>query len=209
MGGRVEKPLLEISGKSMLQRVIEVLRSSNSIDRIVVASTRSTPSTTAEAEKLGVQSIITPGDGFEEDMRFAIRHLSLADVLVISSDLPFVTVDVIKEALRKYRDAQKPALAVMAPTKLYESFGITPSYVFDINGRKLVPVGINIIDGGRIDEGALEQTELIIDSGDVAFNINTPEELSAARKKVAVVGGKEERPNHDCGAIFRRGQINR
>lgn len=190
MGGGVEKPLLEISGKSMLQRVIEVLRCSSSIDHIVVASSHSTPATTMEAKKLGAQTIITPGSGFEEDMRFAIRHLSLGEALVIASDLPFVTVDVIEEASRKYRDAQKPALAVMAPIELYERFGIKPSYVFDINGRKLVPVGINIIDGRRIDEGALEQTELIIDSRDVAFNINTPDELRAARNKVAFVGGK-------------------
>ena len=189
MGGEVEKPLLEISGKSMLQRVIEVLKCSNSVERIVVASSHRTPATTIEAETLGVQAIITPGSGFEEDMRFAIRHLALGEVLVISSDLPFVTVGVIEEALRKYRDTRKPALAVMAPVELYERFGTKPSYVFEINGRKLVPVGINIINGARIDEGALEQTELIVDSGDVAFNINTPDELEAARKRLANARG--------------------
>jgi len=189
MGGDVEKPLLEILSKSMLQRVIEVLRNSNSVERIVVASSGSTPATTTEAKKYGVQSIITPGSGFEEDMRFAIRQLSLGEVLVISSDLPFVTVDVIKAALRKYRDTRKPALAVVAPAELFERFGTKPSYVFEIEGRKFVPVGINIIDGRRIDEGLLEQTEFIIDSGDVAFNVNTPDDLDAARKKAATVGG--------------------
>jgi len=185
----VEKPLLEISGKSMLERVVEVLKSSNSVDRIVVATSPGTPATAVEAERLGVQTIITPGGGFEEDMRFAIRHLALGEVLVTSSDLPFVTVGVIEEASRKYRDARKPALAVMARVELYEKFGAKPSYVFEVNGQKLVPVGINIIDGARIDEGALEQTELIIDSADVAFNINTPEELGAARKRFATVKG--------------------
>jgi adenosylcobinamide-phosphate guanylyltransferase len=184
MGGDVEKPLLEISGKSMLQHIIEVLRNSNSIDRIVVASSQRTPATTTEAKKLRVQSIITPGHGFEEDMRFAIRHLSLGEVLVISSDLPFVTVEVIEAALQKYRANRKPALAVMAPVELYERLGRKPGYVFEISGRRLVPVGINIINGGRIDDGALDQTQLIIDSGDVAFNVNTPEDLAAARKRV-------------------------
>jgi adenosylcobinamide-phosphate guanylyltransferase len=190
MGGDVEKPLLEISGKTVLQRVIDVLKRSKSIDRIVVASSPVTPATTTAAKKLGVQTILTPGDGFEEDMRFAIRQLSLGEVLVISADLPFVTLDVIEEALHKYRDTRKPALAVMAPAELYEKLGIKPGYVFEINGQKLVPVGINIIDARRIDEGYLEQTELIIDSGDAAFNINTPEELRAARKRLASVRGK-------------------
>jgi len=188
MGGGVEKPLLEISGESMFERVVSVLRSCSSIERIVVASSRSTPATTIRAGELQVESIITPGEGFEEDMRFAIRQLSLTEVLVISSDLPFVTAHVIEGAFRKYRDERKPALAVMAPPELYERFDLKPSYVFDINGRKLVPVGINILDAGRINEGSLEQTELVIDCADVVFNVNTPGELEAARKRVDLKG---------------------
>jgi adenosylcobinamide-phosphate guanylyltransferase len=190
MGGDVEKPLLEISGKSMLQHVIDVLTRCHSLDRIVVASSRNTPATTAEAEKLGAETIITPGNGFEEDMRFAIRHLSLGEVLVISSDLPLVTVDVIEEAYEKYREAGKPTLAVMAPAELYERFGSKPEYVLEMGGRRLVPVGINVIDGGRINDDALEQAELVIDSEDVAINVNTPEELEAARKRLVDVRGK-------------------
>jgi adenosylcobinamide-phosphate guanylyltransferase len=190
MGGRVEKPLIEFSGKSMLQRTIEVLRRSSSIDRIVVASSPNTPATTVEAEKLGVESIITPGSGFEEDMRFAIRQLSLGKVLIISSDLPFVTVDIIEEAARKYRNSGKPALAVMARAELYEMLGLEPGYVFEINGRKLVPVGINILDGSRIEDGALEQAELVIDSEDAAFNVNTLRELEAAKKRADQIRGK-------------------
>ncbi len=190
MGGGVEKPLLEISGESMLEHVIKVLRSCASVDRIVVASTHNTPATTTQTEELGIQCIMTPGRGFEEDMRFAIHSLSLRDVLVISSDLPFITASVIEEAFRKYREVRKPALAVMAPIELYERFGSNPSYVFEIKGQKLVPVGINILDGGCIDEGRLEQTELVVDSWDVAFNINTPEELEAARKRPTGPRGK-------------------
>ena len=184
MGG-VEKPLLEIAGKSMLQRVIEVLQATKSVNAIVVASTLRTQATTLGAKRLGVQVIITPGSGFEEDMQFAIRHLSLRDILVISSDLPFVTVRVIEEAVEKYRGSQKPCVAVMAPVELYERLGIKPSYVFDVNARRLVPVGINVIDGRRIEEGPLEQAELIINSEDVAFNVNTPDELEAAKRRVA------------------------
>jgi adenosylcobinamide-phosphate guanylyltransferase len=182
MGGDIEKPLLQVSGRSMLECVIAVLRRSKSIDRIVVASSHRTPATTIEANKLGAEIIITPGSGFEEDMRFAVRRLRLGDVLVISSDLPFVTVDLIEEAFQKYRSAQKPALAVMAPAELYEKLGTKPSYIFDVHGQKLVPVGINVIDGIRIGEGTLEQVELIVDHADVGFNVNTPGELAAARK---------------------------
>jgi adenosylcobinamide-phosphate guanylyltransferase len=178
----VEKPLLEISGKTMLQHIIQALKHCSSVDRIVVASTSRTPATTAAAEKLGAGTIITPGDGFEEDMRFAVRRLSLAEVLVISADLVFITPSLIEEAIRKYRESGKPALAVMAPPELYEKFGSNPAYMFEVNGRMLLPVGINIINGKRIDEGTLEQTELVIGSEDAPINVNTPNELDFARK---------------------------
>jgi len=185
MGGPVEKPLLEISGESMLEHVVKVLKSCQSIERVVIASTRNTPTTSMKAEKFGVESVITPGEGFESDMRFAIHNLSLRDVLVISADLPFLTVGVIEDAARKYRKAGKPALAVMAPVELYDTLGLKPTYVFETNGRELVPVGINILDGKRIDEGTLDEAQLIVESGDLTFNVNTPGELAAARKRVA------------------------
>jgi len=76
----------------------------------------------------------------------------------------------------------KPALAVMAPVETYKRLGSNPGYVFDIRGRNLVPVGINIIDGKRIGEGQLDQVELIVDSEHVALNVNTLKDLETAKK---------------------------
>ena len=182
MRSQVEKPLLEIAGRSLLERVIEPLKLAPSIDRIVVTSSPNTPVTTREARRLDVENIVTPGDGFEEDMRFAVRQLTLEDVLVVSCDLPFLTVDVIERAVQTYRTSMKPALAVMAPVETYKRLGSNPGYVFDIRGRNLVPVGINIIDGKRIGEGQLDQVELIVDSEHVALNVNTLKDLETAKK---------------------------
>jgi adenosylcobinamide-phosphate guanylyltransferase len=182
MGGLVEKPLLVIAGKSLLERMIETLKLSHSLERIVVATSPNTPLTTRKAERLNVENIVTPGDGFEEDMQFAIRQLALDDVVVVSCDLPFLTVDVIERAVETYRTSKKPALAVMTPVETYKKSGSTPSYVFDIQGQSLVPVGINIIDGRRIGEGQLEQVEMIINSEDIALNVNTLRDLETAKK---------------------------
>lgn len=181
MGAKVEKPLLEVSGKSMLQLVIEALKQT-SVNRIVVASSANTTSTSIEAEGLGVEVLVTPGHGFEEDMRFAIRRLSLDDVLVVSADLPFITSDIIEKAMQKYRSSGKPALAVMAKPEMYEEIGSKPQYLFKIDGQDFVPVGINVIDGRRIDEGELDQAIFVIDSGDVVLNVNTSMELDLAKK---------------------------
>jgi len=185
MGLGVEKPLLEVSGKSMLQRVVEVLKQSPALDRIIVATSTMTPATSLEAEQLGVETIVAPGQGFEEDMRFAIRRLSLNDVLIVSADLPFIRVDIIEQAMQKYRNSGKPALAVMTRREVYEKLGSKPQYIFKINGEDLAPIGINIIDGRRIDEEELDQTVFIIEPTD-ALNVNTPQDLEVARKKEAV-----------------------
>ena len=182
MGAKVEKPLLEVSGKSMLQLVIEVLKQT-SVDRIVVASSTNTPATSIEARRLGVEVLVTPGDGFEEDMRFAIRQLSLGDVLVVSADLPFITADIVERAVQKYRSSRKPALAVMAKPEVYEEIGSKPQYLFKVDGQDFVPVGINMVDGKHIDEGELDQTIFVIESGDAVLNVNTSTELDLARKK--------------------------
>lgn len=192
MGTKVEKSLLEVSGKSMLQRVIEVLKQT-SVDRIVVASSTNTPSTSIEARLMGVEVLITPGDGFEEDMRFAIRQLSLGDVLVVSADLPFITADIVERTVQKYRSSGKPALAVMTKPEVYEEIGSKPQYLFKVDGQDFVPVGINMIDGKRIDQGELDQTIFLIDSGDIALNVNTLAELDFARKKFSDVRRDSER----------------
>lgn len=188
MGTNVEKPLLEVSGKPMLQLVIEVLKQT-SVDRIVVATSANTPSTSIEARRMGVEVLVTPGDGFHEDMRFAIRRLSLGDVLVVSADLPFITVDVVEQAVRKYRSSGKPALAVITKPEVYEKTGFKPQSLFKVDGQDMVPVGINIVDGKCIGQGELDQTVFVIDSGDVILNVNTLMELDLARKKFSDVRG--------------------
>jgi adenosylcobinamide-phosphate guanylyltransferase len=192
MGAIVEKPLLEVSDKSMLQLVIEVLKQT-SADRIVVASSAHTPATSIEGRRMGVEVLVTPGNGFEEDMRYAIRQLSLGDVLVVSADLPFITPDIVERAVQKYRSSGKPALAVMAKPEVYEELGSKPQYLFKVDGQDFVPVGINMVDGKRIDEGELDQTIFVIDSGDVVLNVNTLMELDLARKKFAEMRGNGAR----------------
>ena len=44
----------------------------------------------------------------------------------------------------------------------------------------MVPAGINVIDGRRIDEAELEEEVFVIDREEAAVNVNTPEDLKVA-----------------------------
>jgi len=51
-----------------------------------------------------------------------------------------------------------------------------------LGNRSVVPAGINVIDGRRIDEAELEQEVCLMDLEEVAVNINTLQELKIAEK---------------------------
>ncbi len=182
MGSDIEKPLLQIDGVSMIQLLVEAIRGSRSVDCILVAATPASPRTADRARELGVEVGETPGEGYENDMKIAIKRRSLRGVLVVSADLPFMSGRMVDHAIEAYKSSGKPALSVMSPTSVFRRLNIEPSHVFNMDGRDLVPIGLNVIDGTKIDEPFLEEAVLVIESEDLAVNVNTPHDLEVARK---------------------------
>jgi len=182
MASEFEKPLVQVGGKSMLLLVVEALKKSKNIDRIVVAVSPHTPKTALATREIGVEVMETPGLGYEEDMKFAIKQRKLRDVMVVSADLPLLTPVLVDRAIETYKREMKPALSVMAPAEIVEKQGAQPSFVFHVGGRRMAPIGINLIDGTRIDEPELEETTLIAEPDDSILNVNTIEELKVARE---------------------------
>ena len=52
----VEKPLIEVCGKPVIEYVLAALKDAKKIDKIIVATSTMTPKTTALMKKLGVES---------------------------------------------------------------------------------------------------------------------------------------------------------
>ena len=176
-----EKPLLQVNDEPMVRLVIEALKGASLVDRIVIAVTDITRNTKDTVRELGAEVIETSGEGYEQDMQQAIRTLGLKDVVVVAADLPFLASRTVDDAIRGYFSAGKPALTVAAPVELYEKSGLEASYTFDYEGRKLVPVGLNVINGTRINEGRLDETVLVVEDRDLIFNVNTQADLKMAR----------------------------
>jgi adenosylcobinamide-phosphate guanylyltransferase len=178
----IEKPLVQIGGAPMIQLVLEAVRCSMSVDRVVVAVGPTNTQTAQKARELGAEVIVTPAAGYENDMKTVIKELGLRDVLVVSADIPFLTGGMVDRAIETYRSSGKPALSVMCPITVFEKMRIQPSHVFDVEGKRLVPIGVNIIDGTRIDEPVLDETVLITESKELALNVNTQQELELASR---------------------------
>jgi len=178
--GTGEKPLLKVGDKPMIERVLDALMGAEGIEEIAVAVSGHTPGVAKFVEKFPIKVLKTPGSGYVSDMRYAIKRLKPSAVLTISADLPLVTGEVIEEVIRRYELCEKPALAVAVPAEARRRLGLGADHAFEVGDRLLVPAGINILDGGRIDEPKLEEEVLVTERWEIAVNVNEPEDLKIA-----------------------------
>ena len=189
MGGSEEKPLVKIRSKPMIDYVLDALKNATGIDRIIVTVGKHTPQTARRAEELSFETFETLGLDFVSDMRQAIKELGLGEVLVISADIPLVSSEFIEDVLRTYEACGKPCLSVMVTEESYGKMGLKPSPAIS----RLIPAGINVIDGEKIDEPELEQENFITTAAEVALNVNTPEDLRKAEFLLGQIEGRRRR----------------
>jgi adenosylcobinamide-phosphate guanylyltransferase len=175
-----EKPLLRVGGKPVIEHVLTALKKSKKVNSIVVAVSDYTPKTAQLMRQLKVSVIKTPGKEYVSDMGYAVRTLGLQTVLAIGADFPLITGEVVDSIVEGYERCGKPALSVVVPMETKEQMGLGGKYGFEFNGKCVVPAGINVINGRRIDEEELDEEIYVLNRKEVAVNINTVEELRIA-----------------------------
>jgi adenosylcobinamide-phosphate guanylyltransferase len=175
-----EKPLLKIGGKTVIEHVLAALKNAKTVDSIVVAVSDYTPKTAKLMTKFPLKVIKTPGKEYVSDMGYAAKKLKLKTVLAIAADLPLITGETIDDVVERYEQCGKPALTVVVPMETKERLGLGGEYAFEVENRLVVPAGINVIDGRRIDEKELDEEMCVVDRKEVAVNINTIQELKIA-----------------------------
>jgi adenosylcobinamide-phosphate guanylyltransferase len=180
-----EKPLLQVGGKTVIEHVLSALKDAKKVDSVVVAVSVYTPETARFVAEFPVTVIETPGKEYVSDMGYAVKKLGLRTVLAIAADLPLITGEVVDSVVECYERCGKPALAVVVSMETKEKLELGAEYAFEFEGRRVVPAGINVIDGRRIDEEELSQEFCLLDRKEVAVNINTLEELKIAERLFA------------------------
>ena len=175
-----EKPLLKVGGKTVIERVLAALENAKKVGSIVVAVSDYTPKTAKHVAKFPVKVVKTPGKDYVSDMGYAVKALKLQTVLAVAADLPLITSGTIDDIVERYEQCGKPALTVVVPMETKEKLGLGGEYAFEVGNWLVVPAGINVIDGRRIDEEELDEEICIVDRKEVAVNINTVQELRIA-----------------------------
>jgi adenosylcobinamide-phosphate guanylyltransferase len=180
-----EKPLIRVGGKPVIEHVLTALKNAKKVNAIVVAVSDYTPKTAKLMLQFPVPIIKTPGKEYVSDMRYAVKSLNLRSVLAIGADLPLITSEVVDAIVDCYERCGKPALSVVVPMETKEKLGLGGEYAFKMGNMRVVPAGINVIDGRRIDEKELDEEICLLDRKEVAVNINTVQELSVAESLFA------------------------
>jgi adenosylcobinamide-phosphate guanylyltransferase len=179
----LEKPLVEINGRPMIQYVIDALKNTDKINNIIAATSGNTRRTETFLKKHGIDTIETPGDGYVHDLGFIISNFKLDDILLtITADLPLVNSDIIDYVLEEYENSKKPAMSVLVPLHVFEEYGIKPTMMFE----NLIPSGLNIL---RSINKTQDEKVLIIERIELALNINTCEDIKLLKK---LLGDQDE-----------------
>jgi adenosylcobinamide-phosphate guanylyltransferase len=183
MKRKTEKPLIRLLGRPMIQWVIEAVRAAEKVSEVYVAVTDQTPKTIQFVSEFPVNIIMTDGKGYHEDLQQAILAANLNfPVLTISADLPLLTGEFIDQVISRYWEAGYPALVVLVPVEMCRKFGVEPTSLYPFERKSYAVAGVNVVDGRKILEGMQEQEVLISDSAEVAINVNTEQDLEAAKR---------------------------
>jgi len=178
-----EKPLTKVCGKPVIEYVLAALKGAKKIESIIVATSSSTPKTTRLMKQLGVKVVETPGKDYVSDMGYAAQILKLGEFLAIAADLPLVKSEMIDSIVERYERCGKPALTVAVSLETKTKLGMSIEYSFKADGKDVVPVGINVIDGHkRYRDEWLDQDIYLMKHHELAVNINTVQELKLAER---------------------------
>lgn len=158
-----EKPLFEVGGEPMVDRVRRALAASRVGTTHAVVSPHAPETRAHLAGEL--PCIETPGDGYVDDLGVALEGVD-QPVLTVVSDLPLLEGDAVDRVL----DAADGACSVVVPRVLKRELGATVEY-----DRAWVPSGVNVV--GPDDDDLVRSWDARL-----AVNVNRKQDASVAER---------------------------
>jgi adenosylcobinamide-phosphate guanylyltransferase len=167
---RGEKPLFEIGGEPMVDRVLAALEAS----RVETTHAVTAPHAPKTADHLAgrVPRIETAGEGYVADLTTALEEVELP-VLTVVSDLPLLAGEVVDRVLDAHETGP---LTVCVPTALKDALGVSADTTRAHGGHELAPTGLNVVGA---DEDAEETLHVSYDAR-LAVNVNRPNDAAVA-----------------------------
>jgi adenosylcobinamide-phosphate guanylyltransferase len=171
----VEKPLLELCGKHLIDYVLDAVLGCKYIEEYFVLTSPHTPGTKEYLEEKSLNVLEMPGNGYVEDLVFAIKELGLGKTLIVSADLPLLESGDLAWVIEEYQKEGQPALTVVLPRS--EKSSIESEVLID----GYVPTGVNIVDGKNLNG---RESKLVTTNANFAVNVNTLDDFDSALRRI-------------------------
>ena len=212
MGQKIEKPLVKIKNKPLIEYLIDALTQTNKFEQIFAAVSNNTQKTrefimSSFLDRIAI--LETSGKGYSEDYLEIIKSFKCAKygkredvkkILFLPTDIPLISPVIIKQIINTSQE--KPCLTIVLEKEFIKSHGIKePSYGLFLDGKNCCYSGISIIDISKIDIDIHEKTDLIaeeykiLNNIELACNANTFEDLKITEKLLEDSLGKKNRFN--------------
>jgi adenosylcobinamide-phosphate guanylyltransferase len=179
----VEKPLLPFLGKPLIDWVVDAVRSARNVSYFYVVTSLNTPATEKKCLKDGLRILRTDANGYHNDLNQAITRAKLfCPILVIPSDIPAITGEILDRVISAYEACGKDALAVFVPIEAREGRGLSISSTDYYDGVLYAVSGVNVINGAKIDQQKIPTDAIITEETQVLLNVNTLKDLDIAER---------------------------
>jgi GTP:adenosylcobinamide-phosphate guanylyltransferase len=183
-----EKPLLNVKGSTMIDRVICALVGSGQFEKIVAIPSLNTPRTNAFLRNHycscldQIDVVETAGISYSKDLSAAVCNLKPARVFVVSADLPLLNSKIVQNIVVRCFPSN-PCVSILLEKLFVESIGIEPSVVTIIGKKGYCHSGITILDSSKTNpESTLAEHYIVMNEKELAVNVNTIRELEIAER---------------------------
>ncbi|WP_129114655.1 NTP transferase domain-containing protein [Halegenticoccus tardaugens] len=166
----VEKPLVDVCGRPMVDRVADALAGSR-VDAVFAVVSPHAPATREHLADRGLSILDAPGDGYVEDLDRALSAVG-TPAITVAADLPLLAPDLVDDALDR---AGGDSLAVCVPAALKRRLGASADTTFERGGRELAPAGLNVV-------ADTEDTMYVSYDARLAVNVNRPSDATLAEE---------------------------
>lgn len=173
--------MIEVLGRPMIDYVLESVAGSKEVSELVVTVSGATPLTENHVEKLGHRFIRTPGEGYVQDLRYAMYLCTTPYVLVVPADMPLIRSSSIDSVVTAFYRSKKSSIVVGVPLSVFREMNTEPAFTMEMNGQTAVPCGVSIVDRDlMLRDEYLDEAYKLTELEDFAINVNTVANLRMA-----------------------------
>jgi len=203
---KVEKPLLELKNRSLIEHMIDAVQNSKKKFKIYAAVSKNTEKTKDFLKSRysnDITLIETTGSGFSNDylivLQFfkdkenkgenGIQDVAYNKILFLPTDLPLISSKTLDEITDLYQSSS--SIAIVVDKKMFIQNNFIPStFVTEISKADYCYTGISILDfhtiAGLEHIDQIKEVPVIMSNLELVYNINTVDDLEKAEKFIGL-----------------------